>query len=243
MSQCLEKKFNHYLDLTASEKELLERLEKEKVYYRSGALIRKAGSPVNDLYVIYEGWAFVSKNLDKNIRSVFDIKMSADFVGMAELSFGESLYDLYALTDVTICPFPKHGLNNLFQQSERLARLFHGVLSREQALLYERIASLGRRTALEKVAHFILEISLRLSLMEDDHSSIFRFPVSQTLMADLLGLSSVHVNRSMNELKRHGYIRYNREQLEILDNERLLQLADFDRRFLQSPHVDWHEKN
>ncbi len=234
-------KFKHYIHLTEDEESLLKSLEEREESYKSGDIVRKQGESADDLIILKSGWAFISNQLDQNIRSIFNVKLHGDIIGISELSFDKYLYDFVALTDVTICPFPKKNLNDIFTQSERLSRVFYTILSREQSMLYERIVSIGRRTALEKVAHFMVEISIRLGMLGMDIDKKFDFPIRQEHIADILGLSSIHVNRSMNELKRHGYIEYNRSSLTILDKEKLLSLANFNELFLLNPNVEWHD--
>ena len=236
-------KFKHYIELTKDEENLIIALEERKEFFKAGETIRRKGDNADELYILHSGWAYTSTQLDQNIRSIFNIKLHGDIIGVSELSFDKYLYDFVALTDVTVCPFPKNHLHEMFSKSERINRAFYTILSREQAMLYERIVSLGRRTALEKVAHLIIEISVRLSFLCIDIDKSFKFPVRQEHIADVLGLSSIHVNRSMNELKRHGYIDYNRSTLTIIDKEKLLNLANFNEMFIQKPDIKWHHED
>jgi len=240
MGSCMAEKFKHYIDLTQEEERLIISLEERKESYKAGEIIRKKGERATDLIVLKSGWAFISNQLDQNIRSIFNVKLHGDIIGISELSFDKYLYDVVALTDVEICPFPKEHLNSIFTESERISRAFYTILSREQSLLYERIVSIGRRTALEKVAHLMIEISARLEVLCVDTNIRFEFPLRQEHVADILGLRSIHVNRSMNELKRHGYIEYDRTTLTIKDKQKLINLANFNELFLQKPNVNWH---
>lgn len=235
-------KFRHYIDLSREEEKLLCSLEESKKHFKQGDIIRGKNDPTQDLYVMSSGWAYLAVNHDKDVRSIFDIKLNGDFSGITEISFEKSLYDLVALTDVDICPFPKENLQTVFHKSERLCHTFYTILSREQSILYERIASLGRRTALEKIAHFILEVAVRLEMIGHDVRDTFSFPIKQDQMADLMGLSAIHINRSMNELKNNGYISYERGHIKILNKERMFTLSNFNDRFLQTPNIQWQTR-
>ena len=94
---------------------------------------------------------------------------------------------------------------------------------------------------MEKVAHFILEVGLRLHNIFGDMDNVYEFPIKQEEIGDILGLSTVHVNRSMNELKRHHYIEYDRSSIKILDRQKLFNLAGFEPQFLEAANVDWHK--
>ncbi len=241
MGSCMVEKFKFYIDLNEEEIELLLSLEETKENYRAGQIIAKQGDEIEKIYIVSKGWAYISTQLDQNIRSIFDVKMNGDFSGISEVSFDKHLYNFIALTDMVVCPFPKEHLDKLFQSKPKLGHAFYAVLSREQAILYERIASLGRRTALEKIAHFIIELSVRKNIIGNSVKNEFSFPITQESIADLLGMSTIHVNRSMNELKRHNYIRYDRTKIRILDYDRLLNLANFNRNFLQQPRRIFEE--
>lgn len=241
MGSCMVKKFADYTDLTNQEKSLLLRLEENEETYQSGQLIREKNQDADHLYVVKKGWSFISNTIDKNMRSIFDIRISGDFIGISELSFSSALYDIRATTDVTVCPFPKSALNEIFVESPKLCRMFFAILSREQALLYARVFSLGRRTALEKVAHLILEMSFRTTRAYGEQNDEFSFPIKQEEIADLLGLSTVHVNRCMNELKRHNYIEYNRSGIKILNRNKLMNLSEFEKQFLEPIDLKWHK--
>jgi CRP-like cAMP-binding protein len=236
----MAQKFQHFVDLNDEERKLIEQLEEREEHYKQGERIRRQGDISDDLFILKSGWIFSSYSLDQNVRSIFDVHLHGDVIGLSELSFQHALYDMTALTEVTICPFPKSNLHKIFQKSDKLNRTFFAIVSREQSMLYERIVSLGRRTALEKVAHFLIEISVRLNQLDIDTSGSFKFPIKQEHVADLLGLSAIHVNRSMNELKRHGYIEYDRTSLKLLDKDRLFSLAGFNQQFLEKPSSDWH---
>ena len=235
MGSCIVEKFRHYTDLTKSEESLLSRLEEEKKTFKAGQIISQKGHHSDHLYTIYDGWTYISSTVDTDIRSIFDIRLEADFVGVSEISFDKKLYDFVALTDVTVCPFPKDHLDDILRQSDNLRNVLLLIISREQAMMYERIISLSRRTAMEKVAHFLCETSVRLGMIGGHPQHEFDFPLRQDHIADILGLSSVHTSRSMTTLKKNGYIDYTRSKLVIKDAKKLFNLAYFSKEFLLDP--------
>jgi CRP-like cAMP-binding protein len=107
------------------------------------------------------------------------------------------------------------------------------LLARE--LLNERVVSLGRRSAIERLSHFFCETHIRLALVGIGQDSSFEMPIRQAQLADLLGLSAVHVNRSLRELKTQGLISLRDKILIIHDVRELKELAQFDASYL---HLD-----
>jgi len=217
------------------EKDVLARLEDKKISYKAGERIREKGSGFEDIYIISEGWTYVSATHDKSIRTIFDFRIDGDFVGVGELSFDKHLYDFYALTNTTVCPFPKAHLDEMFETSPKLRNIFFLILSREQAITNERLISLGRRTAIERIAHFICEISIRFDVIGGSMKKETEFPLRQIHIADMLGLSSVHVSKAMSKLKESGFIDYSLNKMRILDEKKLLSLSGFNPAFLLPP--------
>lgn len=242
MGSCMVEKFKYFIDLDKDEEKLLLTLEEKTEQYKSGDIIRSKGSNMDDIHVISSGWTFTSSNIDKDIRTIFDIRLDGDFAGIGEISYCEYIYDLVALTDVEVCPFPKGNLNDIFQKSEKLCRTFYAILSREHMLMSERVISLGRRTAIEKVAHLILEMRIRMDSIGCSDAQDNAFPMTQNHIADILGLSSVQVSRSMNELRNNKYIKYSSNELTILEKDKLYDLALFPKNFNTRPNTDWHTK-
>lgn len=237
MTSCIVEKFKFYTHLSKDEENLLKKLEDKKIEYKQGERIRGKGDGFEDIYIMHSGWAYVSSKLDRGIRSIFDIRMEGDFVGIAELSFDRRLYDFYALEDTVVCPFPKKYLDDVLGKSDNLRDTFFTMLSREQAIAYERMISLGRRTATEKIAHFICELSLRIGMKGMKANKEFLFPMRQEHIADILGMTSVHVSRTMKMLKNNNYIDYDRTSMRIVDPDKLMGLAQFTPEFLLSPKI------
>jgi hypothetical protein len=97
----------------------------------------------------------------------------------------------------------------------------------------EWLVSLGRRTALAAMAHLLCELLTRLQQVGLSNGHACRLPIRQAEFADILGLSTVHVNRTVQHLRQTGMISWHGEALVIKDRERLIQLAEFDGSYLQ----------
>ena len=109
------------------------------------------------------------------------------------------------------------------------------ITSRDQAILLERLVNLGRRSAREKLAHFLVELSYRLlrtNAYVENHLSL---PLSQSVLADALGLSAVHVSGTFQEFRQEGLLSPGNAHLELLDIKGLQSVAGFDEFYLESP--------
>jgi CRP-like cAMP-binding protein len=126
-------------------------------------------------------------------------------------------------------------------QHPGIAQTFTWLGLVENAILSKWALSLGRRSSLERLAHLICELSVRLG-GEHDNSSSFAFPLTQEQVADALGLTSVHVNRTMQHLRSEGLITTKNRTLTIPDVNQLRQMGGFDPRYLHiQPSADVHQ--
>lgn len=117
---------------------------------------------------------------------------------------------------------------SLFGQSLTLTAVMFAISSHQQILLSERLVTLGRRSARQKIAQFVHEIHQRLSQTNPDMSLSFRLPLTQEQLGDLLGLTPVHVSRTLSALNDDNLLHRNRHQIHIQDLKALRQEADID---------------
>ena len=99
-------------------------------------------------------------------------------------------------------------------------------------MVVEHLVDLGRRNALERTAHFLLELGARLKLVGLGSAAGYACPLSQYLPSDALGLSAVHINRVLRELREDGLLTFRNGQVTFDDYERLVTLANFDKAYL-----------
>lgn len=236
-TSCIIKHFEFYSALTDQDKNLLDSLEKAPRTVRKNESVWQQGAATDHFYTVRKGWVYTYRNMEDGARQVLDIFVPGDIVGLREFAFKKRISGLTALTDAEICPFPKKRMIDVFSQSLLLCNIFFIIASRDQAILLERLVNLGRRSAKAKLAHFLVEISRRLEKTNVNTSNHYRLPLSQGLLADALGLSAVHVNRTFQELKEERLINPGHGGIELLDVDGLKKLAGFDPSYLEEdPH-------
>jgi len=234
---CIIRHFEHYSPLGESDKALLDSLEKTPKTYRKNTAVWHQGSPCEDFYTVKQGWAYSFRNMEDGSRQVLDIYVPGDIVGLRELAFEKRITGLMALSDATLCPFPKARLMEVFSESLLLCSIFFMVSSADQALLLARLVNFGRRSARQKLAHLLLEVSKRLEKTNYDSRNPLRLPLTQALLADALGLSVVHVNRVFRELRDEGLISSAAGEVELLDIKGLSKVACFEADYLEENDV------
>jgi CRP-like cAMP-binding protein len=182
-----------------------------------GHVIRRAS-------ILLDGWAYRARTLRDGRRQILHFLLPGDLIGMCQHHNPTALTTIVALTDVTLCAAPSS------EDGEGLAETY--ALSRytEEEYLLHQIIRLGRLSAYERILDWILETGDRLALAGLSANDRFSLPVTQETMADMLGLTSVHVNRMLQSMWRDGLLRVQGGMVTILDRDRCVQIADYSRR-------------
>lgn len=230
---CFAERLEHYLPLTAKEKDALARLEESERTCKRGAIVRREHDRAHELFVIRSGWMYSYVLLDDGSRQILRLHFPGDLIGTSGAAFTEATDSLVALTDVKLCPFDKAGLKILFERHPRLAALLFLIAQAERVSLTDRLASLGRTSARARVAALLLDTIDRLRAMRSDLGNSFQLPMTQEEIGDATGLTAVHVNRMIRVLVEEGLIARSNSTVTILDERRLSRVANYINRYAE----------
>src|SRR5580700_8885907 len=200
--------------------------------------IKRAGEDSPEIYTLYSGWAFRFKMLPDGRRQILNFLLPGDLVGLQAAMFDAAQYGVEALTDVELCLLPRRKVWAFFGEMPALAFDVAWLGSREEGYVDDNLTSAGRRTAAERTAALIVSLYKRakvLGLVENDS---FEFPLTQQHIADALGMSLVHTNKTLARLRRMGM--YSRANGSLtLTNPRVLQriAQHFDEEVLLRPLI------
>jgi CRP-like cAMP-binding protein len=186
------------------------------------------GYEFHKLHVVLSGFAARYKLLADGRRQVLSIILAGDIIGMPSAFFRSSLYSVTALTDMTVEVVPLAQFLELCRRIPSLAIAMLWYTEYELASYADRIVDVGRRSPLERIAHFLLELHARLRAAGTAAERGFEMPLSQEIIGDLLGLSAPHVNRMLHQLKAEHLISVDRRRVTIEDPEGLQMLAQFE---------------
>ncbi|MCO7247773.1 MULTISPECIES: Crp/Fnr family transcriptional regulator [unclassified Halomonas] len=229
---CIIKHFSHYCSLDEDERQLLISLEDSPTDIKAGTLLWEIGDPANEFCTLKSGWAYSYRHLENGDRQILEVFLPGDIIGLREFAFNQRLENVRMINDGVICHFPHRRMLELFRQSLPLTSIMFAIGSRQQALLTERLVNIARRSARQKMAHFLHEMYLRLRQTNDDISGQFRLPLSQEQLADILGLSPVHVSRTFSALSEDGLVFRDRHNVTIPDLDALSVEGEFDDAYL-----------
>lgn len=159
-------------------------------------------------YVLASGWACSCKLLPGGTRQIVDFQIPGDFLGLRSVLFRTADHNVEPITPVQASEVRHQDLLAAFSETPRLATAVLWAASRDEAMVVEHLVDLGRRSATERMAHFLLELGARLRLVGMANRDGFACPLSQYLLADAMGLSAVHVNRVLRELREEGLLTF-----------------------------------
>ena len=202
--------------------------------FRSGSLAVRAGSsiieeqrPIGKLFTLYAGWAFRYKTLTDGRRQILNFLLPGDLIGLQQEFADGAMHGIEAVTDVSLCVFPREGLWQLFRQYPSLGYGITWLAAREEGMVDDNLLTAGRRNAAERVAMLLMHLHRRLErigLLEDGSVA---FPLNQQHIADTLGLSLVHTNKTLRRLQQLGLHEIRNGRLRLLNPKALLRLADY----------------
>jgi CRP-like cAMP-binding protein len=213
--------------------------------FRSGMLSVEAGGEViaeqkngGKLFTLYTGWAFRYKSLSDGRRQILNFLLPGDFIGLQEKFADGASHGVEALTDVALCVFPRDGLWSLFREYPGLGYDLTWLAAREEGLVDENLLTAGRRNATERVAMLLMHLYRRAERLGLAQDGTVAFPLSQQHIADALGLSLVHTNKTLRRLHKLGLHSIENGRLRLLNSKALVRIADYyDRPLRRVPLI------
>lgn len=223
--------------LTEGDRETLAGLALHEKSYGGGENIFEEGDDQNAVFLCLGGWGARYRLLPDGLRQVVDLILPGSLFGGTISPYGEYTHSAEALKDMNVALISVDALSTLSDAAPRLACALAMAMGEEGTRLSERVVSLGRRDAFERLAHFFLELRYRLGGSGAMDMEQIRVPIPQQEMADFLGLTSVHVSRTMRKMADRDLIAYDDEYVEIRDVEALAACCDFELERLQASPV------
>lgn len=185
------------------------------------------GYQYRNLCFVKDGYAIRYKLLRSGKRQILNVILPGDVIGFPVSFFDRSIYSVVAVSDLTynVCSLDSYA--RLCYEQPQFGLALSWLAAHEAAIYAEHIVDLGRRTPIERLAHFLLEIHARLLAVGRAEKASFVLPFSQQIMADVLGLSVPHLNRVMQHLRAQQLITSRSRLVELTDMASLQTLAHY----------------
>ncbi|MDA8522432.1 Crp/Fnr family transcriptional regulator [Acidovorax sp. NCPPB 4044] len=191
-----------------------------------GALIRER-QPGGRLYTLYSGWAFRYKTLSDGRRQILNFLLPGDLVGLQQEFSDTALHGVEAVTDSTFCAFDTDSLWPLFREHARLAYGVTWLAARGEGMVDDNLLTAGRRTAIERVAVLLVHLHRRMDRLGLAREGSVEFPINQQHIADALGLSLVHTNKTLRRLADMGLHEISGGRLRLVNPRALARIAEY----------------
>ncbi|WP_242141230.1 MULTISPECIES: Crp/Fnr family transcriptional regulator [unclassified Sphingomonas] len=194
--------------------------------------VRESDS-ADHVHIVLEGWAYRYKLTRDGRRQIVALLIPGDTANPDTILLKSRGYGLRTLTPVKVLSMPRERLLVLAEKHPGIAKTIAWLAMIDSATLSQLAVCLGRRSAKQRIAHLLCELSERLRSGDDT----FEMPLTQEVIADTLGLTSVHVNRTLQLLRSEGLIEPGKRVMTITDADALCRLGDFDPDYLHDPRA------
>jgi CRP-like cAMP-binding protein len=226
------KKLRKRTEISSDEERAIRDMIVETRRIPADQILIRAGEELSSSIILLEGWMARSKDLATGERQVTELHITGDFPDLHGFTLKKLDHDVVTLSECTIGIVPHERLLEITAAYPHLARVYwfstnvHAAITRELAL------SLGQRSAIARMAHLFCELYLRLNVVGRASGNRYEFPLTQRELSECLGLTVVHVNRTLQELRRKQLIQFEDHKLTILDRRGLEGVAEFDPDYL-----------
>ncbi|MDL2399996.1 Crp/Fnr family transcriptional regulator [Rhizobium mayense] len=225
--QCPLRDMPHFREFNREELSFVADFKKGELVVDAGATIFLEGAHSAHLFTILSGWGFRYKTLEDGRRQILNYVMPGDLIGLQGSIMGEMRHSTEALSPVSLCVFERAELMTLYNRHPSLAFDLTWIAAREERILDEHLLSIGRRSALERAAYLLAYLHQRASALHLFNGSKV-IPITQQHIADTLGLSIVHTNKTLKRLSERGLIHWQERGCDVLNGEGLAELAAWE---------------
>lgn len=200
--------------------------------FRKGRDVIVAGNDPQFLCVNHDGWLSRYKILHNGGRQIVNFVLPGEIFGLPACAFRSSLYSVATITECSLSMLPIDIVTAAAERNPDLSRALLFAAIGEAAILGERLIDTARRSAYGRVSHFLLELLIRLGRSGHADSLSFDMPLTQEVIGDALGLSPVHVNRTLRTLRDDKLIALSGKRVTLRDFDALCRLSDFEQSYL-----------
>ena len=226
--ECPLRDFDVFKQRTQSEVSFIQRFKDGERSALAGTTILDEGTHNASLFTVLSGWVLRYRTLDGNRRQIINYGLPGDFLGLQATLDDVTSHGIEALTDVTLCHFDRRKLWSLYADHPRLAYDMTWIAARQERSFEEQLLTLGQRTAFERIAYLLWHLFDRARIVGLVVDDTLHLPLRQQHIADTLGLSLVHTNKTLQKIREDGAIDIHDRTLHVLDEARLIRLGRVD---------------
>lgn len=203
--------------------------------YKVGQDLFGLGEPCDTIYNLLDGWVILYNLLEDGRRQILHFALPGAVLGFHPGGGAMMTYGAQALTDIVVSTIPHKALQPIVNQQPEFGLRLARLVARDCTLAYDRLTSIGRHSARERVAHLLLKLFVRYRAQwPGSHIEEMHLPLTQEDIGDATGLTFVHVNRVLRDLRKDRILEFHYRRLRILDPDKLVDVAGLDPQLVMS---------
>jgi CRP-like cAMP-binding protein len=218
--------------LSAEEERAIRSALGEVREHPAGRTIIRANEELNESTLLLDGLMSRYKDLRNGQRQVTELHVPGDFADLHSFTLKRLDHDVMTLTPCRVVTMPHENLKRITEEHPHLTRVYWFGTNLDAAVHREWEVSLGRRTAIARMANLFCELHIRLGIVGMTEGDSYRLDLTQLELSECLGLTSVHVNRVLRELREQGALEFRSGRVMIQNLTLLRQIAEFDPSYL-----------
>ncbi len=235
MRNPLTRKLGAFCDFSTEEKAVLDALCADTRTGKAGEILIEEGDRPDDVFLLVEGWGYRYKHLPDGERQILAYLLPGDLCDIHIFILKEMDHGIALLGDARFAKIHKDEMRSTMRAHPGVLEALFWATLVDEAVLREWLVNVGQRPAYERIAHLFYELWLRLREVGEVEDHEFTFPVTQAQLADTVGLTPVHVNRTLQRMRQEGLITLENRRIVIHDIAALEKISQFDAKYL---HLD-----
>lgn len=233
MTNAFISKLTRFAEFSVEEQAALERVSVTPEQRTRGSDLVRQGDWSNAVQLLLGGWAYRYKVLKDGSRQIVGYLLPGDVCDLHGSMLGEMDHSIGLLTDAEVASVPVEEMRDILERHRPIERALWRSSLVDEATLREWLANIGQRDAFSRTGHHLCELWHRMKNRGlVDEGDEFDLPLTQEELGDALGLTAVHINRTIKRLREEGLIAIGQKRLTVLDPKRLTDITGFDPAYL-----------
>ena len=242
MQHALTRKLESYELLSVGDRQALDGLVPKVRFVGPRLDLISEGDKPENVHLILDGYACRYKVLPSGQRQIMAFFVHGDFCDLNVIILDQMDHAIGTISACQVVSIPRASIEEITANHPAITRAFWWCALVDEAVLREWLVNIGGRLANQRTAHLLCEMLMRLDAVGRVADNSFAFPFTQTDIADTMGLSSVHVNRTLRELRELGLITLKHRMVSILDVEGLKSYCGFTANYLHLKNTRWGDR-
>lgn len=189
--------------------------------------------PADRLFIVQQGWLHSSIRIATGGRQILRFHYPGDLVGVSSIAWSRTAHTLTAVSDCTVSEMSKTNLGRIFFAEPRLGGVLYALAAADHVAMGDRLTSVARMGSAERLSALFLDIAARLRLTEGGVVDTFDLPLTQQDIGDAVGLTKVHVSRTLSDMERRGLIARTARRITLLDEAGMKATTGFVDRYAE----------